>query len=116
MDTKPLRVVEPSGKTYQLDLSKREDEVFFYKTRAWAHTRARVLKRDHNECVWCAEQGKVTRERLEVDHIVELKDDPSKAFDMDNLRTLCKACHNRRHGRWTRQPKKYSTVDYAERW
>lgn len=36
---------------------------------------------------------------LEVDHIKELADNPELALDDDNLRTLCKDCHNRRHGR-----------------
>lgn len=42
-------------------------------------------------------EGKVTTEDLEVDHIEELQDRPDLKLDPDNLRTLCKACHNKRH-------------------
>jgi 5-methylcytosine-specific restriction endonuclease McrA len=45
---------------------------------------------------------------LEVDHIKELETNPELAFDPDNLRTLCKDCHNKRHDRmnYRGQPKK----------
>ncbi len=36
---------------------------------------------------------------LEVDHIKELETNPELALDPDNLRTLCKDCHNKRHDR-----------------
>lgn len=45
-------------------------------------------------------EGKVTTEDLEVDHIEELQDRPDLKLDPDNLRTLCKACHNKRHKRF----------------
>ncbi|HAR0336044.1 TPA: HNH endonuclease, partial [Enterococcus faecium] len=36
---------------------------------------------------------------LEVDHIKELEYHPDLALDINNLRTLCKDCHNKRHNR-----------------
>ncbi|SJZ89574.1 HNH endonuclease [Pilibacter termitis] len=74
----------------------------FYLSKEWRKIRKEVLVRDHYECVWCRKRGEVTTlasATLEVDHIKELKDYPELALDKDNLRTLCKKCHNERHGR-----------------
>ena len=65
--------------------------------------RQQCLERDHYECQWCKEQGKLTTQYdsiLEVDHIKELEYYPQHALDIDNLRTLCKDCHNKRHDRF----------------
>ena len=54
---------------------------------------------------------------LEVDHIKELEDFPELALDDNNLRTLCKDCHNKRHNRMRykgRNPKVNKWQD--ERW
>lgn len=72
----------------------------FYNSSEWRSLRRQALERDHYECVWCREQGRVTRNSLEVDHIKELEFYPEYALDLDNLRTLCKECHNKRHGRF----------------
>ncbi len=67
----------------------------FYKKRAWAKVRELVLARDHCLCVFCGAPGDT------VDHIVELNefnvDDPFISLNPDNLRTLCRTCHERRH-------------------
>ncbi|BAP85517.1 gp65 protein [Paucilactobacillus hokkaidonensis JCM 18461] len=81
----------------------------FYNSVEWRGMHDYVLHRDNYECQWCKEQGRVTRlgdvDRhgrpivLEVDHIKELEHYPDLAMDPDNLRTLCKDCHNKRHHR-----------------
>jgi 5-methylcytosine-specific restriction endonuclease McrA len=38
-------------------------------------------------------------ERVEVDHIVEVRVDPSRRLDPLNLRALCGRCHRQRTGR-----------------
>ena len=43
------------------------------------------MSRDHFECVWCRDQGKVTTDNLEVDHIKELEYYPEFALDIDNI-------------------------------
>jgi hypothetical protein len=54
--------------------------------------RQRVLERDGNRCIWCgAEDG------LEVDHIIRYADGGGNG--LDNLRTLCHACHATRGDR-----------------
>lgn len=95
----------------------------FYKSKAWRDTREQVLKRDNYECQHCKAQGKVTtidkskHKSLDVDHIQELETHPDLAHDMDNLVTLCIACHNRKHNRsynrWKKKPNKW---DNDEAW
>lgn len=54
---------------------------------------------------------------LEVDHIKELKDYPELALVDDNLRTLCKDCHNKRHGRMKYGHRKSKEIKWQdERW
>lgn len=100
----------------------KQHRALFYKSTEWLKLREEAMKRDHYECVWCAKEGKVTtRQLLEVDHIHELEFYPEEALDIDNLRTLCKDCHNKRHRRFNyrfkeKENKKYSSVNYDEWW
>lgn len=74
----------------------------FYLTGDWRRKRKEILARDHYECQQCKREGRVTTNDdavLEVDHIKELKYFPELAMDNDNLQTLCKECHNKKHGR-----------------
>lgn len=54
--------------------------------------RQRVFKRDGHSCVWCGSQ-----ENLIVDHIIERQ--LGGTNELNNLRTLCKNCHEEWHGR-----------------
>ncbi|MDU9418066.1 HNH endonuclease [Staphylococcus lloydii] len=72
----------------------------FYNSKSWQEARAYVLHRDNYECIWCREEGRVTVDDLEIDHIKELQDRPDLRLEPDNLRTLCMACHNKRHQRF----------------
>ncbi|NRG68933.1 HNH endonuclease [Streptococcus suis] len=95
-----------------IDTTSRESRRAFYHSTAWRRLRLEVLERDHHECLWCAEEGKVSTDDLEVDHIMELEHYPELALDIDNLRTLCKYHHNQRHERFEfkkRKPKKERT-------
>lgn len=69
-----------------------------YKSGRWLRLRARALSRDHYECQWCAKQGKVVRATT-VHHIMPADEYPSKAYDLDNLVSLCRDCHEKHHGR-----------------
>lgn len=84
----------------KVDVSTRESRREFYLSRSWRQLRLEAMSRDHFECVWCRDEGKVTTDNLEVDHIKELEYYPEFALDIDNLRTLCKECHNKRHHRF----------------
>ena len=91
----------------KIEVSTREERNQFYNSSEWRALRKLVLERDHNECVWCKDEGKVTRENLEVDHIKELEFYPEFSLDIDNLRTLCKAWHNKRHDRFDNNDKNF---------
>lgn len=75
----------------------------FYLTSEWRQKRIEILERDHYECVWCKAEGKLTTQYdaiLEIDHIKELETHPELAWDNDNLQTLCRSCHNKKHHRF----------------
>ncbi|WP_348922065.1 HNH endonuclease [Enterococcus rotai] len=93
-----------------IDTSTKASRAKFYSSSSWKQLRKLCLERDHYECQWCKEEGKVTTLSsidkhgnpvvLEVDHIKELEDYPELALELFNLRTLCKDCHNKRHKRF----------------
>lgn len=98
-----------------IDVSSKETMHSFYTSTAWIHLRRKALARDHYECVWCKQQGKVTTNKdtvLEVDHIRELKDYPELALELDNLRTLCKECHNKRHHRYQSRENRFDDEQF----
>ncbi|MFA9414026.1 MULTISPECIES: HNH endonuclease [unclassified Streptococcus] len=70
-------------------------------------TRLKALERDHFQCVWCRKDGILTTKRLEADHIEELDKRPDLAYSLDNLRTLCRDCHNKRHNRYQRKKRQW---------
>ena len=107
----------------------------FYNSTEWKIKSEQIKARDNYRCQRCLGlwQGKgepvdkkelKTEEdvKLEVHHIVELKDDPSKCLDDDNLITLCHHCHDVQHDRVTKwfnknkRKKKPSGIETDERW
>ncbi|MED4579026.1 HNH endonuclease signature motif containing protein [Bacillus atrophaeus] len=83
--------------TNYYDKHKRDPEArAFYKSKEWTECRALVLKRDHGVCQDCLAQRKITKAKT-VHHIKELRDHPELSLTLDNLVSLCNACHNRRH-------------------
>ena len=69
---------------------------FDYTSAKWKTTRNRVLRRDRYQCRICRRYGR-NREALEVHHIQPVEIRPDLAFSMDNLVSLCHACHNKQH-------------------
>ena len=82
-------------KDYDRERSDQQ-EVSFYNSKPWKDVRAAVLQRDFYLCQQCKRQGITTFGNI-VHHIVELKDDWSLRLDMNNLETVCSACHNQEH-------------------
>lgn len=62
-----------------------------YRDKRWAGLRQAAKRRDGWACVTCGE-----KQRLEVDHIKPVRDAPERAFDLDNLQTLCGSCHTKK--------------------
>lgn len=54
--------------------------------------KAQALERDGYHCARCQ-----TREQLVVHHIIPEADRPDLLHDLENLETLCRACHARHH-------------------
>lgn len=61
------------------------------KSERWKALRLQALDRDEWACVECG-----TRYRLEVDHILPVRDRPDLSYSLGNLQTLCGRCHARK--------------------
>ena len=85
----------------------------FYKSQAWKHTREVIMTRDHRLCVDCLAHGYITPAD-EVHHIVELTpeniNDTSITLNEDNLISLCRECHRKRHDK---RPRRYSVDKFG---
>jgi 5-methylcytosine-specific restriction endonuclease McrA len=68
----------------------------FYKSTAWQKCRQTVLIRDHYLCQECLRNGQLTPAST-VHHIEPLDERPDLALDVNNLETICPACHNKEH-------------------
>ena len=68
-------------------------------SRRWVRLRLQVLNRDGWRCVLCGRAGK-----LECDHITPMRRGGAP-WALDNLQTLCRACHvNKTRGDWRPPP------------
>jgi 5-methylcytosine-specific restriction protein A len=73
-----------------------------YHTKAWRCARTAALKRDNGMCCDCMDKYKMgvgvhpNRATL-VHHIQSIEDRPDLTLILSNLRSLCDACHNKRH-------------------
>ncbi len=102
-----------------IEVTTKADRAKFYSSSEWKQLRQEVLERDHYECLWCREEGRTTtvdHSILEVDHIKELELHPDLATNMNNLRTLCKDHHNKRHHRFNYRSKQKEKKWNDEKW
>lgn len=75
------------------DKHRNKEHVSFYNSKAWRKTRQLAIQQSNGLCVKCLAQEKIVLGRV-VDHIIPVRQDWSKRFDLDNLQYLCQACHN----------------------
>lgn len=68
----------------------------FYHSKAWRTLRREALQRDNYLCQECLKKGKITPAKT-VHHIKPLRTDKKDALSLDNLETVCNACHNELH-------------------
>ena len=66
-----------------------------YASARWCRLRRRALDRDRYLCMMCRAKGEYKAGK-EVDHIVPVDVDMARAYDLDNLQTLCHDCHTRK--------------------
>lgn len=74
----------------------------FYKSTLWRRARMQALERDLFMCVECmnaAERGEMPAPRpaTVVHHIIPRAERPDLELDLENLQSLCDACHNKKH-------------------
>ncbi|MBG9453302.1 hypothetical protein ABE61_04205 [Lysinibacillus sphaericus] len=85
-----------SNRYYNKHKRNRERQLF-YQSTAWANARELALKRDNYLCVECLKEKKIRKADV-VHHIIEVKDDFTKALELDNLSSICHMHHNKIHG------------------
>ncbi|MGP0069672.1 MAG: HNH endonuclease [Isosphaeraceae bacterium] len=77
------------------DRTKRDqDAKRFYDSSSWRKLRASKLIRNP-ECQDCLELHDVLVPARFVHHVLSRKERPDLVFSIENLRSLCPACHNR---------------------
>jgi 5-methylcytosine-specific restriction protein A len=79
------------------DENGRDKEMrVFYTSPAWRELRALKLKRNPL-CEQCYREGRIGPAVI-ADHILPARENPDGRLDMNNLQSMCRACHNRKHG------------------
>lgn len=63
------------------------------KTSIWKATRRKVILRDGGACVLCRKRHYAEYRNLQVHHIFKRVDRIDLAYDMNNLVSVCKRCH-----------------------
>ncbi len=74
------------------------DHVKLYRTKAWQALRLAAFKRDGYRCKRCSVdlvKGNKHPNSAVGDHIEPHKGDLDLFYDLDNVQSLCKACHDR---------------------
>ena len=63
-------------------------------SRKWIKIREQAIIRDNGVCVLCLLKYKrIFSKGLEVHHIIKRTEDPSLMYNLDNLVTVCRECH-----------------------
>ena len=81
---------------------QQKDKAEIYNSREWKELRIAKLRSTNGLCEECLKEGIVTSARC-VHHVVPIETARTKeemrrlAFDVNNLRALCFACHARIH-------------------
>ena len=83
-------------------MHKTSREIAFENSAAWKARREDALRRDKYRCVECQRFGRKTEDGLPVPaelvhHVVPLEVDWGKRLSLDNLQSLCRSCHNKKH-------------------
>ncbi|MGL5327793.1 MAG: HNH endonuclease [Peptostreptococcaceae bacterium] len=88
-------VKKASNKLYQ-ETRKDKDIQAIYKSAKWLKVRKLAIQRANGLCEECIKLGNISYVQ-DVHHKVPVKDDKSKAYDIDNLICLCRKCHLKAH-------------------
>lgn len=88
--------VADANRRYDSNIRDKEMKDFYHST-AWIKLRALKIKMNPL-CEECYKHGRL-KEAVIVDHILPAKEYPNKRLSIDNLQSLCAACHNKKHGK-----------------
>ena len=93
--------IKKTKKPHVIDLKRKERQKIYQDVR-WQRLRVAYLA-DHPLCEECLANG-VTREAVDVHHVVSFMtaegvERIELALNYDNLRALCKECHQAEHNR-----------------
>ena len=75
--------------------TRDEDDKNFYNSTAWRRL-SRIQLRREPLCAECLRAGRITPAEI-ADHIQPIRDGGAR-LDSENIQSLCRACHNRKHG------------------
>lgn len=73
-----------------------------YKRKQWENKTKTIKKRDGFTCQECRRYGKSMDAEC-VHHIFPADKYPELFYNNNNLISLCKACHNKMHDRYTQE-------------
>ena len=83
---------ELRGTSKRYDMTRKNDPAKRIRSSArWQKVRAMKLA-ESPLCERCVTSG-VTTPAQQVHHVIPVRHAPHKAFDLDNLRSLCSLCH-----------------------
>ena len=94
---KRLNMATPLGECLSFKEKKKFKPSKFhklYKLKEWQELRLKVLKK-YPLCYKCLEIGRQSISTIS-DHLKDHKGDLTLFFDFDNIKGICKKCHNRK--------------------
>ena len=66
----------------------------FYQSKQWRNLRNYKIS-ENPLCELCEKENKLVG-AIDVDHIIDIKDNPFLALEYENLQSLCKPCHSKK--------------------
>lgn len=87
----------------------------FYQSAEWRELRLRALRRDGWMCLWCGRSVR-GKGQSRVDHVRTVREAPHLALSLDNLRTLCPSCDNKRHSEKGKHHEPVNAQGYPQDW
>lgn len=87
---------EKTERNKEYDKNVRKN-VNVYASKSWHMVRQQALARDKGLCMYCYNKcNKISYASL-VHHIDEVDDNDKRVYDVDNLISLCRCCHDDVH-------------------
>lgn len=93
-----IKITSKRNKAYNSSLRNKEQEKV-YHTKQWDIAKRQVALRDNSLCRLCFSNRSWTASQL-VHHIVEVEEDTTLVYSVDNLISLCESCHQQVHAEY----------------